>query len=464
MTMIVIGGLLQSHANGTIDGLFTALILWAAGSFVVKAIIPRGTQELRVFWLSFGTCVLVGGLAQSYSRAVFGEVMSTVDANKFFGMIYARPPYDTLEDLATVWTGDGFLGFGAPLAIIIWQQVYHLFSTLGFSHAPYIGVLFNAFVVGLSGSVTVLTARSLFGDDSWRLRRVGNLHAICGLFVLFGTILIRDGFTLFLNLLVFWSLIHWLQRPTVRNYVVALVLTGLAGLCIWYLRKNSTYLFGLFHMMALFCWYWRGRKSFGHLLATVALPIILIFASAFLYQYFSASFDALATESENYVELAAKESQGDSLGMSLVVNQPLPVRAALGSGVLLAFPIPLWAYLKPGASEYEVIKTWQGLFMIYMLPLAFVGFAGVIRSIRHRDAYTSEQVFIALYALSMLMAVAATSLETRHIGQFLPAFLLLAAMPDTREPRERQRVRSMAYTWVAVLGGVHLLWAGVRFL
>jgi apolipoprotein N-acyltransferase len=88
----------------------------------------------------------------------------------------------------------------------------------------------------------------------------------------------------------------------------------------------------------------------------------------------------------------------------------------------------------------------------------------VIRSIRHRDAYTSEQVFIALYALSMLMAVAATSLETRHIGQFLPAFLLLAAMPDTREPRERQRVRSMAYTWVAVLGGVHLLWAGVRFL
>jgi hypothetical protein len=464
MSMVMAGGLLQAYANSTIDGLFVAWILLLVGTLAIKTILPRGTQELRVFGLSFGVCILAGGLAQFYSLVSFGDVMSTVDANKFFSMIYDRPPYDTLEDLATVWTGDRFLGFGAPLAIVIWQQVYHLFSALGFSHAPYLGVQFNALVVALSGSVTVLTARALFGDDRWRLRRVGNLYACCGLFVLFGAILIRDGFTLFLNLLVFWSLIHWLQRPTIRNYVLALVVTIFAGVSVWYLRKNSTYLFGLFHMLAFFCWYWRGRKSLGHVLTTIALPIILSFASAFVYQYFSASLDALATESENYVELAAKESQDDSLGMSLVVNQPLPVRAALGSGVLLAFPIPLWAYLKSGATEYELIKTWQGAYMLFLLPLALAGFAQVIRSLRHRDAFASEQVFIALYAASMLAAVAATSLETRHIGQFLPAFLLLAVMPDTRKPRDQQRVRSMVYTWVAVLGGVHFLWAGMRFL
>ena len=464
MSMVMIGGLLQAYANGTIDGFFVAWFLLVVGALTIKAILPRGTQELRTFGLSFGVCILAGGFAQSYSVFNFGDVMSTVDANKFYSMIYDRPPYDTLEELATVWTGDRFLGYGAPLAIVIWQQVYHLFSAMGFSHAPYLGVQFNALVVALSGSVTILAARSIFGDDRWRLRRVGNLYACCGLFVLFGSILIRDGFTLYLNLLVFWSLIHWLQRPTVRNYVLALVVTIVAGVSVWYLRKNSTYLFGLFHMMALFCWYWRGRKSMGHALATLSLPLILAFASAFLYQYFSASFDVLTRESENYIELAANNSLSDSLGMALVVNQPLPIRATLGSGVLLAFPIPLWAYLQPGASEYELIKTWQGVYMIYMLPLALAGFLGVVHNIRRRDEFVSEQVFIALYAVGMLAAVAATSLETRHIGQFLPAFILLAAMPDTRQRKERRRVVSMRFTWIAILGVVHLAWAGARYL
>lgn len=464
LLLVLAGGLLQSYANETIDAFFASILLLATGICLLSAALPGRLPELRAFLLSFGVCIFAGGLAQCYSLSVSGDLMSSTDANNFFATILRHPPYYSLQDLATIWLGDRFLGFGAPLAIVIWQQVYHVFSMLGFTHAPYVGLMFNALAVGLSGSVTVLTARLLFGDDHWRLRRVGNMYAACGLFGLFGAILIRDSFTLFLNLLVFWSLVRWLQQPTVRNYAVSLIVTGLTGLAMWYLRKNSTYLFGLFHMMALFCWYWRGKKSLGHLLATIFLPIVLCFASAFVYQYFSASLEALTTESENYVELAAKDSAGDSLGMALVINQPLPVRAALGSGVLLAFPIPLWAYLKSGATEYEIIKTWHGLYMIFVLPLAFAGFAGVIRSLRRRDNYTSEQVFIALYAASMLAAVAATSLETRHIGQFLPAFLLLAAMPDTRKRKERQRVQWMFMAWTGVLGGVHFLWAGMRFL
>jgi apolipoprotein N-acyltransferase len=88
----------------------------------------------------------------------------------------------------------------------------------------------------------------------------------------------------------------------------------------------------------------------------------------------------------------------------------------------------------------------------------------VLHNVRRRNEFVSEQVFIALYAAGMLAAVAATSLETRHIGQFLPAFILLAAMPDTRQRKERRRVATMRFTWIAILGAVHLAWAGVRFL
>lgn len=149
-------------------------------------------------------------------------------------------------------------------------------------------------------------------------------------------------------------------------------MTIFAGVSVWYLRKNSTYLFGLFHMLA-FCWYWRGRKSLGHVLTTIALPIILSFASAFVYQYFSASLDALATESENYVELAAKESQDDSLGHVAGGQPATACPGRTGFREVLAFPIPLWAYLKPGATEYELIKTWQGAYMLFLLPLALAG-------------------------------------------------------------------------------------------
>lgn len=458
------GGLLQSYANGTMDAFYTSLLLLLVGACLVSGVLPRKSAELRAFVMSFSLSVLVGGLAQAYALYAFDTPMSTTDANNFFNSILTRPPFHTLEELATAWLGERFLGFGAPLAIVIWQRVYHVFALLGFTHGPYIGVQFNALVVGLAGSLTVYTARAMFGDDPWRLRRVAHLYAGCGLFLLFGAVLIRDGFTLFLNLLVFWGLIRWLQHPTVRRYAIALAITAAAGLAMWYLRRNSTYLFGLFHMMALFCWYWRGRRSMGHTLATLSLPLILAFASAFFYQYFSASFDVLTRESENYVELAAKDSLSDSLGMALVVNQPLPIRATLGSGVLLAFPIPLWAYLEAGASEYELIKTWQGLYMIAMLPLALAGFLGVLYNIRRRGEFVSEQVFIALYAAGMLAAVAATSLETRHIGQFLPAFILLAALPDTRQRKERRRVATMRFTWIAILGAVHLAWAGVRYL
>ena len=464
MLAVFSGGLLQSYANGTVNAFYASLLLLFLGTCLVSTILSGKSAELRAFLMSFSLSVLVGGLAQAYALYAFDTPMSTTDANNFFNSILTRPPFHTLEELATVWTGERFLGFGAPLAIAIWQRVYHAFSLMGFAHAPYIGVQFNAFVVGLTGSLTVLTARNLFGDDHWRLRRVANLYASCGLFLLFGAVLIRDGFTLFLNLLVLWALIRWLQHPTARRYAIALAVTAATGLAMWYLRKNSTYLFGLFHMMAFFCWYWRGRKSMGHTVATLSLPLILVLASAFLYQYFSASFDVLTRESENYIELAANESLSDSLGMALVVNQPLPIRATLGSGVLLAFPIPVWAYLQSGASEYELIKTWQGVYMIYMLPLALAGFLSVVYNIRRRGEYVSEQLFIALYAVGMLAAVAATSLETRHIGQFLPAFILLAAMPDTRQKLARRRVVSMRFTWIAILGVVHLAWAGARYL
>ncbi|MCF6284951.1 MAG: hypothetical protein L3K26_07160 [Candidatus Hydrogenedentes bacterium] len=461
--LVLIGSALQGYANGSLDAIFVSFALLVIGAIGVGVVFPGRGPELRVFLLTYGMCVLVGGLAQCYSLAIFGQPMSTNDANNFFGLLLTEPPYHSLQDLATVWIGDRFLGYGAPLAVVIWQYVYHVFLGLGFLHGPYIGVIFNALVVGLSGSLTVSTARELFGDDRWRLRRVGTLFAFCGIFWLFGAIMIRDCLSLFLNAAVLWGLVRTLNRPTERNLVLSVIITLCSSVCIWYLRKNSIYLFGLFYLLAFLCWYWRGKTGLGHVFATLSLPAVLLLSSAFLYQYFGATIGALLYTSEFYVGAAAQSSLNDSLGMALVVNQPPLIRGTLGSGVLLAFPIPLWAYIKAGATEYELIKTWQGLYKLYVLPLAFAGIWAVLHETFRSKKKMGAHFFIAVYAILMLVAVAGTSLETRHFGQFMPAVLLLAVMPDTRIRADRRRVQSMAFLWIGVLGLVHLAWAGMRF-
>lgn len=464
LLLVAAGGGLQGYANRGLDAFFLAVLLLLAGTALAGLIFGGRRPEVRAFGLAYAACLAAGGLAQCYSLVVFDQPMSTNDANNFFNALLTEPPYYSLHDWATIWTGDRFLGFGAPLALVIWQQVYHVFSGMGFAHGPYVGVMFNALAVGLAGGVTVATARELFGSDRVRLRRTGTLFAFCGIFWLFGAILIRDCFTLLLNAAVLWGLVRLVNRPSLRNLILSAVVTLCASACIWYLRKNSIYLFGLFYLLAFVCWYWRGKASIAHVFATLSLPAVLIVASAFLYQYFEATIDAILYTSEFYEGSAAQSSQDDSLGMALVVNQPAPVRATLGSGVLMAFPIPLWAYLKAGATEYELIKTWQGVYKLFLLPLALAGFWIVVKRAIHARATLNAQFFIAVYAVLMLVAVAGTTLETRHYGQFMPAVILLAVVPDMGVPADRKKRRNMAFLWLGVLGTVHLAWAGMRFL
>jgi len=70
---------------------------------------------------------------------------------------------------------------------------------------------------------------------------------------------------------------------------------------------------------------------------------------------------------------------------------------------------------------------------------------------------------LASYSLVGLLVTAAITLEGRHFGQFLPAFLLLAVLPDMRNPDDRRRVRQMAFLWGGIVVAVHLAWAALSY-
>jgi len=450
---LLVGSLLLNVANGTPCGLLLAIMFLLTGVVVNQVVFPGGRYELRAFLLSYGVYVLVAGLAQCYSRSVFGGPQSCVDATKFFALISEKPVHPSLYELKSQ--------VAAALAPWLWQWVYNAFLALGLEFGPYIGVLFNSLAVGLSGSITVSTAREIFGADRWRLRRIGTLFAFCGIFWLFAAIHIRDCFLLLMNSLVLWTLVRWLCRRSLTCFLVAVAVTAASSWVVWFLRPQSVVMFGIIFFLCFLCWYCRDGLNPASLLTTLILPVLAVLGMESLQQYATTTLDYAKMTNESYESISEVSSSHDSLGLALINRQPMPIRLVMGSGRMLVDPVPIWAHVQRGMSEYHVLKTYHGVYSICITPLVLVGLMLVFGELKVR-AKPIPGVFLAAYALVTLMAVVATSLETRHYGQFMPAVLLLAVMPDTRQPNNRRRLQRMALAWFTVVIMLHVAWATLK--
>lgn len=461
--LILVGSALQGCANGTIDAIPVALLYWLLGYVGVRSIFSNAQAERRAFLLTYAICIFTGGLVQCYSIWAFGKPQSTVDAIGFFDAILPQPPYYTWENLSSLWTGEGPVGRGAPLAVAIWQYAYHFRWLLGLSFGPYVGVMLNALVMGLAAAITVRTARELFEADEWRLRRVGTLFAFCGLFMLFGSILIRDCFTTFFNALVLWGIVHWLSRPSMKSLLWALLLTGISIGAMTYLRSRSVPLFGFFWFLAIVCWFMSKRLNATRLCVVLLGSMILVLLSTYLLSFLQTTRMLQSSNQDAYAEKLAETSQEDSMAMRFLVQQPLPVRLVLGTGSRMVFPIPLWAYFRAQASEYHLFKGYHGLFQALVMPMFLAGFLAIPSIYRRERRAAMPIVFLGLYLLMNVEAVMATSLEQRHIAQFMPAFFIIAAIPDTRDKKTLNTVQALAAGWLAVVVTAHLAWFILKY-
>jgi len=453
--LVLAGSGMQAYANGTIYAFFVAVLFLITGFAVVSIVFPGRVPELRAFLLTYALCVFVGGLAQCYSLAVFNNPQSTIDSFTFLRMISPQPPFRTMANMPHI---------NSPLAVLIWQQVYKLTWWLGFDFGPYTGVMFNALVMGVTGSITVLTARELFGDDFWRLRRVGTLFALCGLFLLFGAVLLRDCFTSLLNALTLWGIIRWLCRPNVRNLFVAIVVTCISAYAMAYLRFESIVLFGLFWFLAILFRIISGRLNLTNLFVIYFFIIALIIGASYTMSYVHTIKKVQSLSTQGYLGNSALPSKRvDSLGMRLIIQQPMPIRLLLGSGSLMVFPIPLWGYFRSGALDYDLIKGYHGVYQMLILPLVFSGFLIVFMEFFKGRKQSIPFLFLSAYLLMNLEAVVATSLEQRHLAQFMSAFIILASVPDTKENKSRTLVGTIAITWFIIVILVHLLWVMAKY-
>lgn len=447
--IILAGSCMQGYANGTLDTCFVAFLFLTTGSIGIRLFFIDGQIEYRTFLFTYAFCIFIGGLAQCYSLVTFGNPQSTVDSLTFLSMISPAPPFTTMANMPPV---------NAPLAVLFWQQIYKLTWCLGLDFGPYIAVMSNAMVMGLTGSITVRIARELFNNDDWRMRRLSILFIFCGMFWLFGAVLIRDCFTTFFNVITLYALVRWLVRPTLWRMINSVILTCISAYAMYYLRSDAVVLFGVYWCLALLAWFLRGQLNAARLLALILVIFTLLVANEYLVGPINASLQQRSFRSRQYAVGAATYMQSDSLGMRLVVNQPMPIRLIVGTGSLMVTPIPLWAGLKSRALDYDLIKAYHGFYQVLVLPLVLAGFLIVCKTFLTARKDAIPLIFIAAYMLMNVAAVVSTSLETRHVAQFLPALLILAVVPDTRNKMVLVNVKIIATRWFTIVALVHMAW------
>lgn len=446
---LLVGLLLLADTYRTPDPGYLGAVFLLAGLLITR---PGGGPVVRGFGWSFAAGVAVAGLCAAYAQATFGTPMSTPDATTFLTMILPRPPYYDREEL--------LLMINAPLAIETWQWVFRMALAAGLQFGGYIGVLTNCFLVGLCGALTVLSGRELFGDDPVRLRRITWLYTLNGMILLYGAILLRDVYLLAVNLLLFWALLRMIHRPSFRRALLAAVILAGSLYAMYWLRRQTMPLLFVFALLGVICWFWLKRLTLSRLCAAGLALIALAVLFAQARGYVGTVLQTILERAETYTEVGYLGAREGSLGMALIVSQPPLIRLPFGFLYMLINPIPLWGPLGPGVLEYHLLKVWHGLYMVAITPLAVGGvLIGLRRSLGQRQA-GMRALFVTAYALIAFVGVVSTSLETRHLGQFMPACILLAAWPDPRG-REVGRIRVI---WFSLVALVHVAWAVLRFM
>lgn len=454
--LMLLGALLIVLVNQTVAPLLFLTFFVVLGLMLCRGF---GKHEQRAFGLIFATCVLVTGLSQIYAQMVFNQSQTHFDA-----IIFYKASTERLWGSLTLT--DMKKSIDGSLSVFVWNRLYTLNRILGFDDAPWVGILFNDFLVGLSAGLTIQTARYLFGSDARRLKLLGSLFATCGMFWLFGALHLRDSFTLFAQTLLLYGFVRALALPQVSNGILLSIILFFVTLSSFYLREEGVALIAVFCVLGLMSWI-RDRKYSGVRLFFLWIVGFIVASFIFIdtfvsYQEFGLRkiITIITSVQQHYKKAEALSSAG--LRFSWVVDQPLLIRLLTGSVYMHIYPLPLWAYFKPVLTENYWIKGYQGLYLAAITPFGVVGIYTALKQTIRRGLNARPLCFLALYTIVTLFSVVVTSLETRHLGQFLPAFLILSVLPDRWSPRIRSQLKLCCVVWYSAVVGIHCLYIVVK--
>lgn len=428
----------------------------AAAIYFLLGILPLlsrmlgGSWERKIYLWSFLSGFLSAAIASLY-RAKFSDFQT--DAEQFFSLSSSGALGLSITEILSVSEGS--------LAVLIWRQAFIAMQFIGFPIEHYVGVFLNVLMVATSGVIALKIAKNIYGSDEVRLNNLIKMYSMCGIFWLFSGILMRDSIILLsINVLIyFW--VNYLLFPRSPLRIFALIVVSFLALPAFkFMRAEFVFvpfamlLAGLASLIVCRSVAISKRKLYG---------LLTLGSAAALSTYISAGDAlqaALVQGLDYYSGESADQSNEGSLGMTLVINQIMPVRLLLGSIYLYLFPIPMWSGFQL-ESSYHFFKSLNVIFIYFLLPLIFLSFRELLKSKLHRNPAI---LFMAFLFLGFTVAIAGTSLETRHIGVFYSAVFVLALLPDLRKNTVRNNYKKMLSVVFFSVSVIHAMWMILKLL
>lgn len=411
----------------------------------------RQKRYLAIFARSLATGILAAGIAAYYALVLLDPYQLASDASSFFELSSRAGPARSLQDLQTITEGAG--------AVVLWSWFYDGAAALGFPREPYIGISVNVLLVALSAVICASSARHLYGDDKYRVDRLVLFFTVSGNMWLFAALHIRDASILLVIMLLCHSWIAYLSQLEHRKVVAAVLVTLVAMPVLEVLRAEFFYVPLLIGVIALGSLNFSRGRGDNRFITLVSLIFGLVLAAIAVVAFGDQIQTMFLTGREGYTDLSLAEARSGSLGTALIVEQPTLIRIALGVPYLYYFPIPFWV----GALDPTAIMLFKSLnaFSFYFIS-AFL-FAGAYMIVTDKRLRSPAFLFALGVPLAFSVSIALTSLETRHLGVFLPLFFLVSLMPDFRETAQRKLLRfTFSLTLIAMLF-IHLTWFVLRY-
>jgi hypothetical protein len=252
-----------------------------------------------------------------------------------------------------------------------------------------------------------------------------------------------------------YAWISFLEKPNLNFRLLKLVGYTIGGsLAIGFLRYQFVYV-PISMMIVGVTILMFSRKSGRNSIIIYLLSIIGLVVTVIMFYHF---FNEISTISEStrqhYFEGDNVQTADGSLGMALIVNQPIPIRLILGSIYLFVFPIPFWTGFQL-ESSYQLFKSCNVIFFYFVIPLLVLS---VWQLWEHKTQRNPMILFMLFIVAGFTLAVAGTSLETRHHGVFFTQLFVLLLLPDLRERMVLLKYKQLLMIMITGVITIHLLW------
>ena len=442
---LFMGVLLNIVAYQSVIVVIVAAIFYGFGVCVLRLPFLGGYFERYGYRQVFIICWFMSGVSAIYTNYL-GDVGA--DSARFFDLAVNELYEDSsLRDFQSVTEGAG--------AVVIWRHVHALFSMIGVESVRYVGILTNICAVAFSCVFSVKIARLIYGNDAARLKRLILLFSCLGIFWLFATMYLRDAFVLLGVTLLIYSWTLFIARPSVTSLIILLIFNITAVNSLGFFRAEFKYLSYPLFASYIVSFLMFDRSSVQKKLSILFLIIVsvVVFFSFYLNNINQILLSIMGNNS-GYTSASMAAASLESLGATIIVDQPFPVRMTIGLFYLYVQPIPFWVGFQ-FESVYHLFKSFNVLVLYFLIPLFILSLRIIFK---YRRFHTPALIFQVFIIFGFSFAVAITSLEGRHLGVFMVPFLLVSLVPDLTNKRVRQLYKRVSAMFILMMMFIHMFW------